>query len=339
MGVNLLKAHNFYFKKFLPAVAPYLIVSPTECSMDVTKSLRYSLVGCKERNGAFKDPDCNKQVNGHLSTSAIPDKQEVDIGKQGYNKNGNDEQSSTEKLEPKSSDTQEMVKEKPLYGSTKRRQDSEQSASSSTSLILQYNADKQELKCTEQFDSDIQLVEASTNPRPVLLKTVLGSLCLAGHQVKGDGSCLYHAVAHQAKLIPTFSTGDEVVSRHLRRLTLLTMLNYPAVQLESNLSQQAWLAKQQQILNKNEWGGDLELRLMAIGLKQSIVFITDSTVSVFAHKFPQEPPPVSKMKGGIFIPVTAHELCASDNVAKDSLIIVYNGSNHYYSTLPCEIVS
>ena len=191
-----------------------------------------------------------------MSTSAIPDKQEVDIGKQGYNKNGNDEQSSTEKLEPKSSDTQEMVKEKPLYGSTKRRQDSEQSASSITSLLFQCNADKQELKCTEQFDSDIQLVEASTNPRPVLFKTVLGSLCLAGHQVNGDGSCLYRAVAHQAKLIPTFSTGDEVVSRHLRRLTLLTMLNYPAVQLESNLSQQAWLAKQQQILSKNDWGGD-----------------------------------------------------------------------------------
>ena len=51
--------------------------------------------------------------------------------------------------------------------------------------------------------------------------------------------------------------------------------------------------------------------------KKSIIVITDSTVSVFACKLPQEPPPVPKMKGGIFIPVTAYELCASENVAKD----------------------
>ena len=64
------------------------------------------------------------------------------------------------------------------------------------------------------------------------------------------------------------------------------MLNYPAVQLEGNLSQKAWLDKQQ-VLNKNEWGSDVELRLMAIGLKRNIIVITDSVVSVFARKFPK----------------------------------------------------
>ena len=120
-----------------------------------------------------------------------------------------------------------------------------------------------EKRCKEQFDPDIQLVEACTNPQPVSLQTVLEHLRLTKHQVKGDDSCLYHAVAHQAKLT-TFSTDDNVVSTHLRRLTLLPMLNYPEVQLENNLSQQAWLDKQQHVLNKDEWGGDVELRLMAI---------------------------------------------------------------------------
>jgi len=75
------------------------------------------------------------------------------------------------------------------------------------------------------------------------------------------------------------------------------MLNYPAVQLESNLSRQAWLNKQQQVLNENEWGGDIELRLMAIGLKRNILVIANSPVSVFGRKFPQEPPPIQKILG------------------------------------------
>ena len=89
--------------------------------------------------------------------------------------------------------------------------------------------------------------------------------------------------------------------------------------------------------NKNEWGGDVELRLMAIGLKQNIIVITDS-VNVFARKFPKEPPPIPKLKG-VFIPLTSSELYVNTSLAKECLIIVYNGSNHYYSTLPCDIVS
>ena len=59
---------------------------------------------------------------------------------------------------------------------------------------------------------------------------------------------------------------------------------------------------------------------------------------MFARKFPKEPPPIPKMKGGVFIPMTSSELCASTNLVKECLIIVYNGSNHYCSTLPCDIV-
>jgi len=78
---------------------------------------------------------------------------------------------------------------------------------------------------------------------------------------------------------------------------------------------------------------------MAIGLKRNILVITDSPVSVFGLKFPQEPPPVKKMKGSLFIPVTSDELCANKNLAKDCLDIVYNGSNHYYLTRPSDIIS
>ena len=113
------------------------------------------------------------------------------------------------------------------------------------------------------------------------------------------------------------------------------MLNYPDIQLECSLSDKDWKAKQQQVLTTSEWGGDIELRLMAVDLKRDILVITDSSVGrVFARKFPYQPPPVPKMKGGFFIPVSSDELCSSEQSTQlqNCLIVVYNGSNHYDST-------
>ena len=72
---------------------------------------------------------------------------------------------------------------------------------------------------------DLQLVAVYTKPPTCLqnLQTLLEYLNLKRHSVKGDGSCLYHAVAHQAGLITTYGTGDDIVSGHLRYLALLTM--------------------------------------------------------------------------------------------------------------------
>ena len=43
------------------------------------------------------------------------------------------------------------------------------------------------------------------------------------------------------------------------------MLNYPAVRLEANMSQEEWLQKQNKNKIPNNWGGDLDFRIMAIG--------------------------------------------------------------------------
>jgi len=116
---------------------------------------------------------------------------------------------------------------------------------------------------------------------------------LKRHSVKGDGSCLYHAIAHQAGLITASSSGDELVSGHLRHLAFLTMLNFPAVQLETTMPQEEWLQKQKEILIPTRWGGDLEVRLLAIGLKRNITVIADpKSGSVFGQYFPCTPPPI-----------------------------------------------
>ena len=45
---------------------------------------------------------------------------------------------------------------------------------------------------------------------------VLKKLYLVRHAVPGDGSCLYHAVEHQAGFITKTSCGDKVISNNLR---------------------------------------------------------------------------------------------------------------------------
>ena len=108
----------------------------------------------------------------------------------------------------------------------------------------------------KQLDSDVQMVTAYAKPAKYkTVQSVLEHLQLKRHVVKGEGSCFYHAIAHQAGLFASSSTGDEVVSNHLKQLTLLTMLNYPAIQLEYSLSDQDWQVKQQQVLTTSEWGG------------------------------------------------------------------------------------
>ena len=67
------------------------------------------------------------------------------------------------------------------------------------------------------------------------------------------------------------------------------------------MSNLQWLHKKQEILEPNSWGGDLEVRLLDIGLQRHVVVVTAATNgSTFARKYPSQPPPVAKMPGGIF---------------------------------------
>ena len=52
------------------------------------------------------------------------------------------------------------------------------------------------------------------------------------------------------------------------------MHKYPDVRLEDGISQYQWEQKKLHIIQPYEWGGDLELRLLAIGIGKEIVVIT-----------------------------------------------------------------
>ena len=130
--------------------------------------------------------------------------------------------------------------------------------------------------------------------------------------VKRDGSCLCHAVAHQAGLISASCQGDTSISMKLRKIALAMMWKYPQVREEDGMSKLQWFQKRQGTLQPNHWGGDLELRLLVLGLHRNIIAVTASIGEQHAThvcKFPFEPPPLPRMRGGIFIPLKIQELC------------------------------
>jgi len=55
---------------------------------------------------------------------------------------------------------------------------------------------------------DVQIV-AANKVNLQSLHCVLQHLNIVKHVVKGDGSCLYHAISHQAGFIPSSSQGNE----------------------------------------------------------------------------------------------------------------------------------
>ena len=365
MDKVLLKACDFYFNKLLPTVVPHVIISPSDCTISFSGPIM-------NEQRSFVIPDnimetkvkkCDRidqqesSVRNQGKHQPCLDRQDAKVKASALKKfnlnSSNDEQEASEGIQVEESvkrlclesldrkdcniraldlDTLHHVN-KQLAGVQKPGQICTKKQLCSDGKTFKTDS----MQCLhDQIDPDVQLVTAYAKPSKYkTIQSVLKHLHLKRHVVKGDGSCLYHAIAHQAGLITSSSTGDEVVSNHLRRLTLLAMLNYPAIQLECSLSDKDWKAKQQQVLTTSEWGGDIELRLMAVGLKRDILVITDSSVgSVFARKFPSQPPPVPKMKGGFFIPVSSGELCSSEQStqSQNCLIVVYNGSNHYDST-------
>jgi len=63
------------------------------------------------------------------------------------------------------------------------------------------------------------------------------------------------------------------------------------------------------IVNCDSWGGDLDVRLMAIGLQRDIIVVTALLDgSAYARRYLSQPPPLPKMKG-VFIPLITEDLC------------------------------
>ena len=77
------------------------------------------------------------------------------------------------------------------------------------------------------------------------------------------------------------------------------MARHPAVLTEDGLTAIQWLQKKMTVLDPAEWGGDLELCLLALGIQRDIVVITNIC---YARKISLSTTASSKNEGGNLYP-------------------------------------
>ena len=317
MTTALRKARNFYFDKFLPSVISSIMVSPT------VPGVNGHHVSCSFTNTTNSETKISMKVTVYTTLAST----------------SNSKDAAGNFIHPNQasiSSTPVTISSTPVtIPSTTVSVSSTQMRISSTQLPTYI---KKEIATNNALcpatSADLEAT-GSHICKSFPFNAVLKELSVKCHLVNGDGSCLYHAVAHQAGFISKNSRGGITISSQLRQLAL-NMMKHPAVQVEDGLTVAWWLQKKVTILQLSEWGGDLELQLLAIGIQRDIVVVTsDSFDSCYARRFPCQSPPSPKMKGGIFIPLTSNELCEQWNsMSPTPLLLIYNGQNHYNSALP-----
>ena len=152
--------------------------------------------------------------------------------------------------------------------------------------VNQPKPNKERQVSAESTSPDVQIL-AVRKTDSLSLTSVMQQLHVVKHVVKGDGSCLYHAVAHKARFISRSSQGSENISLYLRKVVVDTMSQHSSVRQEIDMSNLQWVHNQLETLKPSSWGGDLEVRLLAIGLQRDVVVVTATTNGfTFAHKYP-----------------------------------------------------
>ena len=129
---------------------------------------------------------------------------------------------------------------------------------------------------------DCEILHISTVTQPTQCTNLLQQLKCRRHKVNGDGNCLYYAVAHQLnilyfcwKSIENVGTNfhAEISGSTCRGRNITTSME----------------AKKAPYFTTKERGGDLEVRLLAIGVGREIIVITGSAADdtyTSARRFP-----------------------------------------------------
>lgn len=150
---------------------------------------------------------------------------------------------------------------------------------------------------------------------------------------------MYNAVAHQLGKIGRYETGNQAVSDELRQLTARMARQHPEVRLEDGILYQDGKEWERRIaeMEGTGWASEIELRLLAIGLKRDIIVLV-TKASQLTGQFRKVSHLLPEFTGGM-------ELGTSMFLSKDDvcshwigsterpLIILMNGVDHYDSTI------
>ena len=216
MGKALLTAKAFYFHKFLPAVAQYFIVQPS-CFGNTTG------IGSNTTGDGSNTTGIGSNTTGDGSNTTGDGSNTTSKGNNttgdGSNTTGIGSNTTGDGSNTTGDGSNTTSKGNNTTGdgsntTSKGNNITGEGSNTTGDGSISHGTDLEKVADSE----DLELVAVFSKPSTCLqsLQILLDHLMLKRHSVNGDGSCLYHAVAHQAGLITASSTGDEVVSRHLR---------------------------------------------------------------------------------------------------------------------------
>ena len=200
MNECLCKAKKFYFEKFLPSLAPYVIIKNSD---DLAT---YEIAHDSRDTKAAPHTESNTQTR--VSERSATTKSVAKVTTCATLLSSVDTQD--DRITVGTAHDSEDTKTAPDTESNTRAQTrvSERSATTksvakvTTCATLSSSVDTQDVRITGE-----------TNVNTLSIQTVFQHLNIRKHLIKGDGDCLYHSVAHQAGLIPQLSQGDEYISQ------------------------------------------------------------------------------------------------------------------------------
>jgi len=140
----------------------------------------------------------------------------------------------------------------------------------------------------QQLDKEAEIANNIANAGPTarelennrLQELYLSPIQHTIHEIKADGNCLYRAIAHQVEYI----TKDPITYVQIRDICANTLQNHkldygPFLELsDGENGVNDFDTYVENVRNSNEWGGHIELRVLAKALKRVIVvYSADST--------------------------------------------------------------
>ena len=263
----LAKAHIFYFEKFLPSVLSCMLITPDSSNSGEIPLISSS--STKTSLSHYENP-VNKiapAFNNMVTTAANLKTTITTVIPPASNKTMTSSKTASTHDTSTFADSQTPITSSPRHIATTEFKTAPMAMSTVNVTIPLLNTADHKTKTTP-LTTNVATASLpnviSTGPNKLVvtpeitgshtskslsLNQVFQELKCKCHYVHGDGSCLYHAVAHQAGFIDETSKGDIFISGQLRQPVFDMMVKHPGVREEDGLSVAQWLQRMMLVNN------------------------------------------------------------------------------------------
>ena len=236
MKAALQKAQAFYFNKFLPSIVPCMLItndSGTNCNGQVPLSEMHSILPASVVNATplvsittsvplVSATKITPLVSSTKATQPVPTTTTMPV----FETTSKTKTVSATPLVSKITPCTVVTKAVPLLSVTNRISIAKAIPPLLVASVSPVSTTTTTSSATSTDTLEITYATTHTS-RP--LRTVLHHMKSKKHLVYGDGSCLYHAVVHQAGFVDGNSKGCKIISGQLRQMVVNVMSEHPAV--------------------------------------------------------------------------------------------------------------